>query len=414
MNFEHFIARRVHFTHTADRRVSRPAVRVAMLGIGIGLAVMLVAVSVVVGFKQEVRNKVIGFGAHIQVTNFDSNNTYEMQPITVDSALIQKIKSIKGIRSIQRFSTKPGIIKSDSDFQGIILKGVDTSFDWNFFSKNLVEGEVPVYTDSVVSNKVLISSQLAKLMQLKLGDSFFTYFIQENVRARKFVICGIYNTDFSDYDKLFLIGDMRQVQHLNGWTSKQYSGLEILIDDFNRLDAMGDEVYFATANQFDSEGNSYYTRTIRDVNPQLFSWLDLLDMNVWVIILLMLAVAGFNMISGLLILILDGISRIGILKAMGADNWTVRKIFLWQAFFLILKGMFWGNVVGLAICALQYYFHLIPLDPEAYYVNTVPIAFNWLYFILLNVGTMLISLLMMIGPSYIITRISPAKVMRYE
>ena len=414
MSFEYFIARRIHFAQVAERRVSSPAVRVATLGIGVGLAVMLIAIAVVVGFKQEIRNKVIGFGSHIQVTNFENNNSFEMQAISVDSALVDSLKTLQGVRGVNRFCTKPGILKSETDFQGIILKGVDMDFDWEFFRNSLVEGEVPVLSDSVVSDRVLVSRRLAGLMGLQVGDAFYTYFIQDNVRARKFRVSGIYDTGFSDYDKLFLIGDMRQVQRLNGWERTQYSGLEIQIDDFAHLNAVADEVYFATANRFDEDGNAYYTQTVQDLNPQLFSWLELLDMNVWVIIVLMLAVAGFNMISGLLILILDGVQLIGTLKALGSTNWTIRKIFLWQAFFLITKGMFWGNVVGLAVCALQYFFHLLPLDPAAYYVSYVPISFSWLYFVLLNAGTLFVSVLMMVGPSYIVTKISPAAVMRYE
>jgi len=249
---------------------------------------------------------------------------------------------------------------------------------------------------------------------LKLGDSFFTYFIQDQVRARKFKIVGIYSTNFIEYDKLFLIADMRQVQSLNDWDKDSFSGLEVLISDFDRIDEVGDAVYDATANKFNKEGAAYSTQTIKQINPQIFSWLDLLDMNVWVILFLMLAVSGFNMISGLLILILERTNMIGILKSIGATNWSVRKIFLYHSFFLIGKGMLWGNFIGLSLCAIQYFTGIVPLDPEAYYVATVPIYFNWLYIILLNVGTLIASLLMMIGPSYLITKINPAKIIRYE
>jgi len=249
---------------------------------------------------------------------------------------------------------------------------------------------------------------------LKLGDSFFTYFIQDQVRARKFKIVGIYSTNFIEYDKLFLIADMRQVQSLNDWDKDSFSGLEVLISDFDRIDEVGDAVYDATANKFNKEGAAYSTQTIKQINPQIFSWLDLLDMNVWVILFLMLAVSGFNMISGLLILILERTNMIGILKSIGATNWSVRKIFLYHSFFLIGKGMLWGNFIGLSLCAIQYFTGIVPLDPEAYYVATVPIYFNWLYIVLLNVGTLIASLLMMIGPSYLITKINPAKIIRYE
>ena len=412
MNLEYFIAKRIHFRQ--DRKnVSRPAVRIAILGIAIGLAVMLIALSIVLGFKQEIRNKTIGFGGHIQITNFDSNNTYEMTPISLNDSLKNGIASIKGVRHIQPFATKPGIIKTNDQFQGIVLKGIDRNFDWNFFKVNMVDGDTLNVKDSL-QNKVVISKHLADLFKLKTGDSFFTYFIQDQIRARKFTISGIYSTNFIEYDKLFILTDIRQVQNLNQWSDSQVSGYEVLINDFDEIDTVGDEVYFLTANKLQSDGSSYFTQTIKDINPQIFSWLDLLDMNVWVILFLMLAVAGFNMISGLLILILERTNMIGILKSIGATNWSVRKIFLYHSLFLIGKGMLWGNIAGLLLCAIQYFTGILPLDPEAYYISTVPVLFNWPLILLLNAGTLLASILMMIGPSYLITKILPATIIRYE
>jgi len=413
LNLEYFIAKRIHFQQ-GKKNVSRPAVRIATIGIALGLAVMIIAIAVVIGFKEQIRNKTIGFGGHIQITNFDNNNTYEMNPIKADNALIKKISAIDGVKHIQRFATKPGIIKTDTEFQGIVIKGIDKGFDWKFFKSNLVEGRIIDVSGNSPTNEVVISKYLTNLLGLKLGDSFYTYFIQDRVRARKFKIVGIYSTNFIEYDKLFLLADMRQVQALNDWSTDSFSGLEVLITDFNRLDEVGDAVYGATANRFNKEGAAFSTQTIKQLNPQIFSWLDLLDMNVWVILILMLAVAGFNMISGLLILILERTNMIGILKSVGATNWSVRKIFLYHSFFLIGKGMLWGNVIGLSLCAIQYFTGAVPLDPEAYYVATVPITFNWLYIILLNVGTLAASLIMMIGPSYLITKIDPAKIIRYE
>jgi len=413
VSLEFFIAKRIHFQQ-GKKNVSRPAVRIATIGIALGLAVMIIAIAVVIGFKEQIRNKTIGFGGHIQITNFDNNNTYEMNPIKADNALIKKISAIDGVKHIQRFATKPGIIKTDSEFQGIVIKGIDKGFDWKFFKSNLVEGRIINVSGNSPTNEVVISKYLTNLLGLKLGDSFYTYFIQDRVRARKFKIVGIYSTNFIEYDKLFLLADMRQVQALNDWSPDSFSGLEVLITDFNRLDEVGDAVYGATANRFNKEGAAFSTQTIKQLNPQIFSWLDLLDMNVWVILILMLAVAGFNMISGLLILILERTNMIGILKSVGATNWSVRKIFLYHSFFLIGKGMLWGNVIGLSLCAIQYFTGAVPLDPEAYYVATVPVTFNWLYIILLNVGTLAASLLMMIGPSYLITKIDPAKIIRYE
>ena len=413
MSLEYFIAKRIHFQQ-GKKNVSRPAVRIATIGIALGLAVMLISVAVVIGFKNEIRNKTIGFGGHIQITNFDNNNTYEMNPIKADKALMNKISSIDGVKHVQRFATKPGIIKTDNEFQGIVVKGIDKDFDWKFFKSNLVEGQILDVSGDTPSNKVVLSKYLANLLGLKLGDSFYTYFIQDQVRARKFKIVGIYSTNFIEYDKLFILADMRQVQALNNWSADSFSGVEVLINDFDKLDQVGDAVYDATANKFSKQGNAYTAQTIKQINPQIFSWLQLLDTNVWVILILMLAVAGFNMISGLLILILERTNMIGILKSLGATDWAVRKIFLYHSFFLIAKGMLWGNVIGLSLCAIQYFTGIVPLDPQAYYVATVPVSFNWLYIVLLNVGTLLASLLMMIGPSYLITKITPAKIIRYE
>ncbi len=413
MNFEYFIAKRIHFQQ-GEKNVSRPAVRIAIIGMALGLAVMIIAIAVITGFKDDIRNKTIGFGGHIQVTNFDNNNTYEMKPISMDQSLIDRVASIKDVKHVQKFITKPGIIKTDSEFQGIILKGVGEDFDWDFFQANLVEGEILDTGSDSLRNDVIISAYLANLLDLKLGDNFFTYFIQENVRARRFTITGLYSTNFIEYDKIFLLTDIRHVRRLNEWSDDEFSGLEVLLEDFDKLNKVGDEVYLAIANRFNEDGHTYYMRTIEQLNPQIFGWLDLLDMNVWVILILMLAVAGFIMISGLLILILERANMIGILKALGMPDWSVRKIFLYHSFFLILKGMFWGNLVGLLICALQYFFGIVPLDPVSYYTDSVPIVFNWWYILLLNLGTLTAAVLMMIGPSYLITRISPSKVIRYE
>lgn len=413
MNFEYFIAKRIHFQQ-GKKNVSRPAVRIAIIGMALGLAVMIVAIAVITGFKTEIQNKTIGFGGHIQVTNFDNNNTYEMKPIRMPQSLLDKINGIPEVRHVQKFITKPGIIKTEDEFQGIILKGIGDDFDWRFFGENLVEGRVLSAGNDTLRNEVILSTYLAKRLGLKLGDSFFTYFIQENIRARKFTIVGLYSTDFVEYDRMFLLTDIRHVRRLNDWSDDEFSGLEILISDFSKIDDAGEAVYMATSNRFNEDGEAYFTRTIRQLNPQIFGWLDLLDMNVWVILILILSVAGFIMISGLLILILERTNMIGMLKSLGTTNWSVRKIFLYHSFFLVLKGMLWGNVIGLLLCALQYWFGIIPLDPESYYTATVPIAFNWWYILFLNIGTLIASFLMMIGPSVLITKISPAKIIRYE
>ena len=400
MSLSLFIARRIYRESDGGKQVSRPAVLIAMAGIAIGLAVMIIAVAVVIGFKSEVRNKVIGFGSHIQIANLDAVNSYETHPIAVSH--------------VQRYSTKPGMIKTDDAFQGMVLKGVGPEFDPGFMQEYLVEGEIPVFSDSVSSNQVLISKALATKMKLKLGDKIYTYYIQDNIRARRLTIAGIYQTNFSEYDNLFLLTDLYLVNRLNGWQPEQVSGVELQVHNYDKLEDITYEIAVDTDNQRDEFGGIYYVRNIEQLNPQIFEWLNLLDLNVWVILFLMIGVAGFTMISGLLIIIIERTNMIGILKALGADNFTIRKTFLWFAVFLIGKGMLWGNVIGLAFCFIQSQFGIFKLDPENYYVDTVSVSFNIWFFLLINAGTLLASVLMLIGPSFLITKINPASSMRYE
>lgn len=414
MNLELFIARRIHFSKEDNRQVTPPAVRIAMIGIALGLTVMILSVAIVIGFKKEVRNKVIGFGSHIQITNFDNNASYESSPIAVSDTLLGDLLAFPGIRQVEAFATKPGILKTEDDFQGIVLKGVDGDFDWTFFRSNLKEGDLPDFSTDKASTDVLISQYLSDLLHLKTGDTFLTYFVQEDVRARKFRIAGIYETGFLDYDKLFVISDIRQVRRLNGWDKDQVSGLELLVDNYDQLDEVAEELYFDLAEKQDRRGNTFYARSIKELNPMIFNWLDVLDINVVIILILMLAVAGFTMISGLLIIILERTNMIGILKALGQNNQSIRKIFLYVSFFLIGKGMLWGNVIGISLCLIQSYFRVITLDPSIYYLDAVPIDLNVVSLILLNVGTLLAAMLMMLGPSYLITRIDPARSIRFE
>ena len=414
MNLELFIARKIHFSKQGERQATPPAIRIAMIGIALGLAVMILSVAIVIGFKKEVRNKVIGFGSHIQITNFDNNSSYQTMPIAVSDSFLVALKERSGIRHVETFATKPGILKTETDFQGIVLKGVDRQYDWSFFQKNLKEGEV-FQLDSVKrSSDVIISRYLSDLVGLKVGDFFLTYFVEEDVRARKFHITGIYETGFADYDKLFVIADIRQVKRLNGWSDDQVSGVELLVDDYGQVDSLAENLYFELMDKQDREGNTYYVRSIKELSPMIFSWLEVLDINVVVILVLMLAVAGFTMISGLLIIILERTNMIGILKALGENNRSIRKIFLYVSFFLIGKGMLWGNVIGISLCLLQSYTHLIKLDSSIYYLDAVPVDLNVVSLALLNIGTLLVSMLMMLGPSYLITRISPAKSIRFE
>lgn len=400
------IARRLYFSEDGEKRTSRPAVRVALGGIVIGVMVMIVTICVVVGFKREITQKVAGFGSHIQVVNFDNNSTYELRPIRVSDSLVSRIGEIPHVVSVSIFASKPGIIKTDSAFQGIVFKGTDY---WDYFAQNKVAGELP---SSV--NEVLISTELSDLLQLAVGDDFYCYFVEEELRVRRLYVSGLYNTCMSEMDRLFVLGDIALVRQLNRWQSDQASGIEVLVDDLRNLDVVADDVYFATANRLDAEGNAFYTQTLEQLNPQIFAWLDLLNMNVVIIILLMLCVSGFSIVTGLIILIIDSVQLIGILKALGANDGFVRRIFIYEAILLVGKGMLWGNVLGLGLCAIQYFTHLIPLESATYYVSYVPIAFPWGWWLLLNVGTLLLSWLILLAPSAVVTKISPARVMHFE
>ena len=327
---------------------------------------------------------------------------------------MQALAANPAIAHVEPFATKPGILKTEQDFQGIVLKGIDEQYDWTFLKKNLKEGDILHFDPDKRSTDVLISKYLSDLLGLKLNDSFLTYFVGEEVRVRKFHISGIYETGFADYDKLFVFADIRQVRRLNGWDDDQVSGIELLVHDYDQLDQTAEDLYFEMANRQDRQGNSYYVRSIKDLNPMIFSWLDVLDINVVVILVLMLAVAGFTMISGLLIIILERTNMIGILKALGQNNRSIRKVFLYVSFFLISKGMLWGNLIGIAICVLQSTTHILKLDPTIYYLDAVPIDLSITSLILLNIGTLAISMLMMLGPSYLITQISPARSIRFE
>ena len=400
------IARRLYFSEEGKARTSRPAVRVALGGIVIGVMVMIVAICVVVGFKQEIQRKVAGFGSHIQVVSFDNNATYELQPVEVSDSLRMKLQGLPHVKKVSTFASKPGILKTDSAFQGIIFKGTDY---WDYFAENLVEGELPS-----AKNEVLVSTVLADQLHLTVGDAILCYFVQENLRVRKLYISGLYNTCMSEMDRLFVLGNIDLVRQLNQWKNSQSSGVELLVDDLKYLQEVADRVYFATVGRLDEAGNAFYTQTLEQLNPQIFGWLDLLDMNVVIIIVLMLCVSGFSIITGLIILILESITLIGTLKALGANNRFVRRIFIYEAILLVGKGMLWGNILGLGIVALQYFTQAIPLDAAVYYVSYVPMAFPWGWLVALNIGVLLVAWVIMLAPSAIVSQISPARVMHFE
>lgn len=415
MNTELFIAKRLYKGDKKnEKRVSSPAVSIAVAGIALGLTVMILSVCIVIGFKKEIRGKVIGFGSHIQITSFEDNSSYELNPIAISDTLLGKLNSNPQIKHVQPYIIKPGIIKTEDNFQGVVLKGVDENYDWDFFKKNMIEGHIIEPNDTSSINQAIISKDIANKLHLKLGDKFNTYFVQEPVRARRFEITGIYQTNFEDYDKLYILTEMNLLSKLNQWDDDMASGLEVLVNDYNQLDLTTQNLFFDMATHRDRLGKTLYTRSIKDINPIIFDWLNLLDMNVWIIIILMLIVSGFTMISGILIIILERTNMIGILKAVGTRDFNIRKIFLYLSSFLILKGLFWGNIIALTLCFAQKYLHIIKLNPEVYYTAYVPVDINPLIILVINTGTLLVSLLMMIGPSYLIAKISPAKSIRFE
>lgn len=411
---ESFIARRLYKSEQGSRKVSRPAVLIAQAGVALGLAVMLVTIAVSFGFKYEVREKAVGFSAHLHISNYESANDYEALPIAPDTALLQMLQETPGVEHVQRYATKAGVLRADDDFLGCVFKGVGEDYDLSFYSNYLKEGELPAFSDSVISNNILISRLIADKLLLEVGDKIDAYFLQGAMRARRYTVTGIYETGFSEYDRLFIVTDLKAVQSLNRWESDQVTGVEVQLADFDKVDDMNWELGSVLDRTEDRYGEQYLVQSVTDINPGLFAWLDVLDMNVWLILALMIGVAAFTMISGLLILIIERTQFIGILKALGASNASVRKSFLYLGMLIIGKGMLWGNVVGLGLCAIQKFTKLIPLDPANYYLDSVPIEFHWPFFLIVNVAMFVLSVLILIVPSQLISHIYPTKAMRFE
>ena len=415
MHFPLFIAKRLYSEQSDKRKVSRPAIHIATAGVAIGLAVMIISVCVVLGFKHTIRDKVIGFGSHIQVADFLTLQQMEQYPIVIDDSMTNVLKHIPDVAHVQRFAMKEGILKTDSDFLGVAFKGVGPEFDSTFIHSNMVEGSIPHFSDSVSHNQILVSQLMADKLHLKSGQRIFAYFFDNNgVRTRRFTIAGIYQTNLKKYDETIVFTDLYTAVKLNGWENDQASGAELSVNNFDNLDEVESRVLSKVKGTVDHYGETYSSATIKELNPQIFQWLDLMDLNVWIILALMLIVAGVTMISGLLIIILERTSMIGILKALGARNKTIRHTFMWFAVFIIGKGMLIGNVLSLGLLALQQAFGIIKLDAQTYYVSTVPVEINALYIVALNVATLLISVFMLVAPSYLISHIHPAKSMRYE
>jgi len=414
MNTELFIARRIIGSRKGRKSFSRSIVGIAIFGIALGLAVMIVAISIVTGFKKEISNKVIGFGSHIRIVNFDSNLSYETRPVPGNLESIRNLASIKAIKNIQPYAIKAGIIKTRDEILGGVLKGVDNEYDWSFIKKHLKRGEIFSVNDSIRTNDVVISEEIANSLKLNVGDSFTMYFIQDPPRARTFVIKGIYNTSLEEFDKLYIFCDIKQVQRLNNWEDDQVTGYEITLNNIKDLQKTTAQVREKVAFEFLDDGSRLKVETILEKNSQIFDWLNLQDMNVAIIIILMLIVAGFNMISGLLIIILERTNMIGILKSLGTTDFSIQQIFIYQAGYLTLIGLLWGNLFGLVICLIQKFFQIVKLDPTSYYLDVVPINLNPLHILLLNAGTALVTFLFLLLPSMIIAKISPDKSIRFN
>lgn len=415
MNLPLYIAKRIYSDQGDKRKVSRPAIRIATIGVAIGLAVMIVTVSVVLGFKHTIRDKVVGFGSHIQVHNIMNYSGSDPHPISASDSLMKVVNKLSGVDKAERFSMTQGILKTDEDFLGIAIKGIAEEYDTTFLSQHLVAGNITSFSEKTSKYKLLISKMIADKMRLKVGDKVFGYFIDnQDVRTRKFTISGIYQTNMTRFDETLCFTDLHTANKLNGWTDNQVTGIEVLVKDFEKVNETADQFIDHINRTSDEEGNALTTETIYELYPQVFSWLELLDINVWIILALMVCVAGFTMISGLLIIILERTQMIGILKALGARNNTVRHTFLWFSVFIIGQGLFWGNVVGIGIVLLQQYTGFITLDPQTYYVNEAPMELNLPLIALINVATLLICVFVLIAPSYLISHIHPAKSMRYE
>lgn len=415
MNFPLFIARRIYFSEGDRHEVSRPAIRIATVGVAIGLAVMIITVSVILGFKHTIRDKVVGFGSHIQVTNFVTQQTAVPAPIAISDTLMRELKAIPNVRQVECYTMTQGILKTDSDFLGVAFKGVGEDYDLSFIRQNMLEGKLPTFSSQKSSNHIVVSRKQADKLHLHVGDKVYAYFIgYDDVRARRFTVSGIYQSNMKQFDDVLCLTDLRTTRRLNDWESDQCSGAEILVKDFNRINETNMAVVELVKNNSDHYGETLSSQTIFEAYPQIFSWLSLLDINVWIILALMVCVAGFTMISGLLIIILERTQMIGILKALGARNKTVRHTFLWFAAFIISQGLLIGDVIGIGLVVLQQQTGFIHLDPASYYVDTAPMELNIPIIVILNVATLLISVFVLIAPSYLVSHIQPVKAMQFD
>ena len=407
MNFEYFIAR--HIASKKGKSFSKPVIKISVISIALGLSLMLISVAIVIGFKHSISNKVIGFTANLQITPFDNNESLEEQPIDISRSFIKTLPTIPNVKHIQFVAQKGGVLKTDDQIQGVVLKGVSIDYNWEFLKKNLYAGKLPTLTKNR-DYEVLISKMLADRLNLKTGDNVRIWFINNNdsgARGRKFTISGIYNTGLEDFDGSYIIGDLDVVAKLNNWKPNQAGTVEILLNNPKMMDETADVIYHDIPYDLN-------IITAKQLYPQIFNWLDLLDMNVIVLLVLLMLVAGITMISTLLILIIERTSMVGLLKALGATNKTIGRIFLIRSTYIVLKGMAWGNIIGLLFYIIQLKFKLFHLDPQSYYVDYVPVELHITQFFLLNAGVFVISLIILLIPTWYISRVSPAKALRYE
>lgn len=410
MNYELFIAKRIIAGKKYKNSISSPIIKIAICAIALGIIIMLIAVATGLGLQYKIRDKMAGFKGHIQIVNYDNNNSeVSTTPVDKNQNFYPKFTNISGIKNVQVFANKGGILRTKTNFEGIIFKGVSIDYDWTFFKEYLVEGVVPDFNQSRTRD-VLLSETIVNRLQLKLNDTILATFLKTaNSKLpsnKKYIVSGIYNSGFAQFDKSMMIGDIREVQKLNKWNSNQVGGFEVLLDNFDEIDEKGDEIY--------REINALLNKkTIVETYQNVFEWIKLFDNNVWFIIIIMIVIAGINMITALLVLILERVQMIGILKALGSYNTSIRKIFLYNASYLILKGLLWGNIIGLTIIFVQHYFKIITLNPETYYVTTMPVYISFTAIVLLNLGTLLLCFLMLIIPSYIVTKIQPSKSIKF-
>ncbi|TDO84322.1 lipoprotein-releasing system permease protein [Flavobacterium chryseum] len=411
MNLEYFIAKRLITAKDHKSSISAPIIKIAISAIAIGIIMMSVSVATGIGLQQKIRDKVSAFNGQVIISNYDNNNSeVTLVPISKKQDFYPNFKSVPEVSHIQAIASKAGIIRTENAFEGIIFKGVGADYDWNNIKEYLVEGKLPDFSKSL-NEEVIISQFLANRLNLKVGDNFNTFFIKEEQgkmpNSRRFKITGIFNSGFQDFDATYIIGDIRHIQRINKWTPDQVGAFEVFVKDFNNIKTTGNQIYEQTSSSLD-------TKTIIEKYSYIFDWLQLFDFNIIVILAVMILVATINMVVALLVLILERTQMIGILKAMGANNWTVRKIFLYNAFYLILRGLFWGNLIGIALLLIQQQFGIIKLNPENYYVNQAPVYLNWGYIALLNLLTVTVCFIVLLIPSYIITKISPVKAIRFD